>query len=162
MTSGCSLKENNNITNHTMKLRNSILTALLFTSAARAEVIATDAWVRATVPTQKATGAFMSLKATGDYKLISATCPLTKTVEIHEMLMEGDVMKMRQIPKLDLPDNKIVSLSPGGYHVMLLDLKEQVQAGQTVQIVLLVEKSDGKRENVTVSAIVRPLKDKEP
>lgn len=66
-------------------------------------------------------------------------------------------MKMRQVPSIALPAGKTVELKPGGYHVMLLDLKQQVQEGQTVPLTLIIEGKDGKRESVQVQAPVRPL-----
>jgi copper(I)-binding protein len=77
-------------------------------------------------------------------------------VEIHEMAMDGNVMKMRAVPSLDLPAGKAVDLKPGGYHVMLMDLKKPLTAGDTVPITLVVE-SAGQRETVEVKAAVRPL-----
>jgi len=116
-----------------------------------------DAWVRATVPQQKATGAFMTLDASLDSKLVSATSPVSDHVEIHEMVMQDDVMKMRQIPSIALPAGKVVELKPGGYHIMLLDLKQQIRAGDQVPLTLVFEHSDGRQERIDVQAPVRPL-----
>lgn len=136
----------------------SVLAASAFVAtAAHAQVTVKDAWVRATVPQQKATGAFMQLNAAKDSKLVSATSSLTPVVEVHEMKMEGDVMKMRQIPSVELPAGKSVELKPGGYHVMLMDLKQQVKEGDTVPLTLVIEGKDGKRESVQVKAQVRAL-----
>lgn len=116
-----------------------------------------DPWVRATVAQQKATGAFMQLTAKSDSKLVEARSPVAGVVEIHEMSMDKDVMKMRQIPGLILPAGKTVELKPGGYHVMLMDLKGQVKEGDAVPLTLVFEGKDGKRESVEVKATVRPL-----
>jgi len=116
-----------------------------------------DPWVRATVAQQKATGAFMQLTAKADSKLVEARSPVAGVVEIHEMAMDKDVMKMRQVPGLALPAGKAVDLKPGGYHVMLLDLKAQVKEGDVVPVTLVFEGKDGKRENVEIQAPVRPL-----
>jgi len=132
--------------------------ALLLTAhAAHAQVTVKDAWVRATVPQQKATGAFMQLSAAKDTRLVSASSPVTPVVEVHEMAMQDNVMRMRQIAALDLPAGKAVELKPGGYHVMLLDLKQQVKEGDTVPLTLVFEGKDGKRETVEVKAPVRAL-----
>jgi len=72
-------------------------------------------------------------------------------------MMEGNVMKMRAIPGLDLPAGKAVKLDSGGYHVMLMDLKQELKAGSTVPVTLVVEGKDGKRESVEVKAQVREL-----
>ena len=125
--------------------------------SALAQVTVSEPWVRATVPQQKATGAFMSLTAAQGARLVEAKSPVAGVVEIHEMVMENQVMKMRAIPGLDLPAGKAVELKPGGYHVMLMDLRQQVKDGDTVPITLVVEGKDRKRETVEVKAAVRPL-----
>lgn len=133
------------------------LAALVMAVAAQAQVSVKDAWVRATVPQQKATGAFMQLVSAKDAKLVEARSPVAGVVEIHEMAMVDQVMKMRAVPGLDLPAGKMVELKPGGYHVMLLDLKGQVKDGDTVPLTLVVEGRDGKRETIELKAPVRPL-----
>jgi protein SCO1/2 len=90
-------------------------------------------------------------------KLVSASSPVTPVVEVHEMAMQDGVMRMRQVPALALPAGKTVELRPGGYHVMLLDLKQQVKEGDTVPLTLVFEGQDGKRETLEVKAPVRAL-----
>lgn len=133
------------------------LAALVMAAAAQAQVSVKDAWVRATVPQQKATGAFMQLTAASDAKLVEVRSPVAGIVEIHEMAMVGDVMKMRAVDLLALPAGKTVELKPGGYHVMLMDLKGQVKDGDMVPLTLVVEGRDGKRQNLEVQAPARPL-----
>jgi hypothetical protein len=128
-----------------------------FATSAFAQVTVKDPWVRATVPQQKATGAFMQLSAIADSRLVEARSSVAGVVEIHEMVMEGNVMKMRAVPGLALPAGKPVDLKPGGYHVMLMDLKQQVKDGDTVSITLVVEGKDKKRETIDVKAPVRQL-----
>ena len=125
--------------------------------AAFAQVSVRDPWVRATVPQQKATGAFMQITSPQDARLVEVRSPVAGTVEIHEMAMEKDVMKMRAVRGLALPAGKAVELKPGGYHVMLLELKGQVKEGGSVPITLVVEGKDGKREAIEVNAPVKPL-----
>lgn len=124
---------------------------------ALADVSVEEAWVRATVPQQNATGAFMRLTSDRDARLISAASPVAGVVEIHEMTMEGNVMKMGAIPGLDLPAGKIVELKPGGYHVMLMGLKQQVKDGDEVPISIVVEAADGARQTIELKAHARPL-----
>lgn len=131
--------------------------AALIAVAAHAQVTVKDAWVRATVPQQKATGAFMQLQAASDTRLVSVSSPLTPTAEVHEMAMQGNVMKMHRVPAIELPAGKTVALEPSGYHVMLMDLKQQVKVGETVPLTLVFEGKDGHRETVEVKAPVRPL-----
>lgn len=132
------------------------LAATFIASAAQAQTTVKDPWARATVAQQKASGAFMQLQSVRGGKLLSASSPVAGVVEIHEMAMDGNVMKMRAVPSLDLPAGKAVDLKPGGYHVMLMDLKKQLNAGDTIPITLVVE-SAGQRETVEVKAAVRPL-----
>lgn len=124
---------------------------------AQSSVEIKDPWVRATVAQQKATGAFMQLTAKADSKLVEARSPVAGVVEIHEMAMDNNVMKMRQVPGLALPAGKAVELKPGGYHVMLMDLKAQVKEGDVVPVTLVFEGKDGKRESVEVKAPAKPL-----
>jgi periplasmic copper chaperone A len=138
-----------------------IATATLALSAlaTQAQTTVKEPWVRGTVPQQKATGAFMQLTSTAGGKLVSASSPSAGVVEIHEMVMEGSTMKMHAIPGLDLPAGKAVELKPGGYHVMLMDLKAPLKAGDSVPITLVVEGKDGKKESIEVKAPVKALGD---
>ena len=129
----------------------------LCTLPALAEVTVAEPWVRATVPAQKATGAFMHLKSDADARLVSAASPVAGVVEIHEMALENNVMRMRQIRGLDLPAGKAVELKPGGYHVMLMQLKGPLNVGDTVPITLVFEGPDKARESIEVKASVHAL-----
>ncbi|MBT9455609.1 MAG: copper chaperone PCu(A)C [Burkholderiaceae bacterium] len=143
-----------------MKLHTPLFVALFgvaLMATASAQVSVKDPWVRATVAQQKATGAFMQLTAAKDTRLVSVSTTLTPMAEVHEMAMDNNVMKMRQIPALDLPAGKAVELKPGGYHLMLMDLKQQVKAGDMVPLTLVFEDKAGKRESVEVRAEVRAL-----
>ena len=131
------------------------VSALFLSLAASAQVTVKDAWVRATVAQQKATGAFMQLQSAQDAKLVSVQSHVAGVVEVHEMAMDGGVMKMRAVPSLALPAGKAVELKPGGYHVMLMDLKGQVKDGDTVPVTLVVEGKDGKRQNIEIKASAR-------
>lgn len=131
-----------------------VLMSALF-SQTQAQVSVKDAWVRATVAQQKATGAFMQLQSAQDAKLISAQSPVAGVVEVHEMRMDGGIMKMRAVPSLALPAGQAVDLKPGGYHVMLMDLKGQVKEGDTVPVTLVVEGQDGQRQTVEIKVPAR-------
>jgi copper(I)-binding protein len=134
------------------------LAALMFAAfPVMAQVTVKDPWVRATVSAQKATGAFMQITSAQDARLVEAKSPVAGVVEVHEMVMEKDVMKMRAVKGLDLPAGKTVELKPGGYHVMLMDLKEQMKEGATVPVTLVIEGKDKKRSTVEVKAPVKPL-----
>ena len=134
------------------------LAALIFAAfPVMAQVTVKDPWVRATVSAQKATGAFMQITSAQDTRLVEASSPVAGVVEVHEMVMEKDVMKMRAVKGLDLPAGKTVELKPGGYHVMLMDLKQQMKEGDTVPVTLVVEGKDKKRSTIEVKAPVKPL-----
>ena len=124
---------------------------------ASAQTTVKDAWVRGTVAQQKATGAFMKLTSAQGGTLISVASPAAGVVEIHEMAMEGDVMKMRAVQGVDLPAGKAVELKPGGYHVMLMDLKQQAKVGSSLALTLIIEGKDGQRETLVVNAPVKAL-----
>jgi hypothetical protein len=133
-------------------------TALFFFAlAVQAQTTVKDPWVRGTVAGQKATGMFAAISSATGGRLVSASSPVAGVVEIHEMAMEGSTMRMRAVPGIDLPAGKAVELRPGGYHVMLMDLKQQIKAGETVPVTLVIEGAAGQRETVEVKAVVRPL-----
>ncbi|MBI3147041.1 MAG: copper chaperone PCu(A)C [Betaproteobacteria bacterium] len=127
------------------------------TSAALAQVQVDTAWVRGTVEGQKATGAFMDLKAERNLKLLSAASPAAKLVEIHAMEMKDGVMKMYAIESLSLPAGKTVRLAPGGFHIMLIDLKQALKNGDSVPITLTLEDEAKKTQTIEVKAEVRGL-----
>ena len=113
--------------------------ALAQTPAVKVE----GAWARATVQGQKGTGAFMNLTAKESTRLVGISSPAAGVAEVHEMKMEGDVMKMRAVPSLDLPAGQTVSLKPGSYHVMLMDLKAPLALGSTVPLTLRFKDTKG-------------------
>ncbi len=83
--------------------------------------------------------------------------PVARIAEVHEMTMQGDVMTMRAIESLDLPPGKAVVLRPGGHHLMLMGLTQQLKPGDAVPLTLVIEGRDGKRETIELKAAVRPL-----
>lgn len=135
-----------------------ILTGALCLSAMAqvkpAEVTVKDAWVRTTVPGQKGTGAFMSITAKTDLRLVGASSAAAGVTEVHEMKMNGDVMQMRAISGLDLPAGKTVALQPGGFHVMLLDLKTALPKNVTVPLTLLFKDAKGVESKVELTVPV--------
>lgn len=142
------------------KLAAAVLMSALVAGAGPAQAHGLDVkepWVRATVPQQSATGAFMTITAPHDVKIVEARSPVAATVEIHEMAMQGDTMQMRAVVALALPAGKAVELKPGGYHVMLMGLKQQIKPGDTVPISLVIEGAGGKRETIEIKAPVRAL-----
>ncbi|EHR70839.1 hypothetical protein BurJ1DRAFT_1993 [Burkholderiales bacterium JOSHI_001] len=131
------------------------LLALL--TGTHAQTTVAEPWVRGTVAQQKATGAFMQITSAQGGKLVSVASPAAGVVEVHEMAMDGNMMKMRAVPHLNLPAGQVVELKPGGYHVMLMDLKQPLKPGDSVLLTLTVENKDGKKEAISVQAPVKPL-----
>ncbi len=140
-------------------IKSSLLALALTTASAFAQTQVTvkEAWVRATAAQQKATGAFMTLTAASEARLVAAQSPAAGTVEIHESKTENNVMKMRAVNAVALPAGKPVELKPGGFHVMLMDLKAPAKEGESIALTLTIEGKDGKREQVEVKAQVRAL-----
>ena len=117
-----------------------------------------DAWVRTSVQGQKATGAFMKITAKDGTKLVSVTSPAAGVSEVHEMKMDGDIMKMRAVQGgLDLPAGKTVELKPGGYHVMLMDLKAALPKDSTVPLTLVFKDAKGVESKVELKVPVSTM-----
>jgi copper(I)-binding protein len=138
-----------------------LLVSMMWAAAAavQAQTTVKDPWVRGTVAGQKATGMFGQISSTSGGKLVSASSPVAGVVEVHEMVMHGSVMKMRAVTKLELPAGKAVDLKPGGYHLMLMDLKQELKTGESVPVTLVIEGAGGKRESVEIKAPVKALAD---
>lgn len=134
-----------------------LLAAGLFSTGALAQVTVTDPWVRATVPQQKSAGAFMRVQSAAKARLTGVSSAVAGRAELHEMALENNTMRMRQVEGIDLPAGQPVNLASGGYHVMFFDLKRQLKEGETVPLTLAVQDAAGKRSSVTVEAQVRPL-----
>jgi copper(I)-binding protein len=124
---------------------------------AHADVKVKDPWVRATVAQQRATGAFMELSSTDVVRVIEVRSSAARIVEIHQMLMDNNVMKMQAVPALELKPGKVTELKPGGYHVMLMDLVKPLSAGDHVPLTLVIEAADKKVSQIEVHAEVRAL-----
>ena len=101
-------------------------------------------FTRATLPNAPVGGGFMTIENEGPEadRLISASSPVAADVQIHEMAMQGDVMKMRHLSEgLELPGGETVTLEPGGYHLMFMGLKQAFVEGETVPVTLVFEKA---------------------
>lgn len=122
-----------------------------------ADVVVKGPWVRATVAGQMATGAFMDLSSRSGAKLLSASSPIAGVVEIHSMTTEAGVMQMRPVAAIDLPAGKAVALAPGGFHIMMMDLKQGVKKGDVVALTLKLKASDGTIDTLEVRAEGRAL-----
>lgn len=129
----------------------------LVAGLAQAQTTVTDAWARGTVPQQQGTGAFMRITSASGGRLVGVASPVAGIAEIHEMKMEGGVMKMAAIPSLELPAGQPVELKPGGYHLMLMGLKQQLKGGETLPLTLTIEAKDGRKETLELKLPIRAL-----
>jgi len=134
-----------------------IIASLALAAPALAEVSVTAPWVRATVPAQKSTGAFMRVQSSTPARLVGVSSPVAASVQLHAMQMQGDMMQMRQVDGIDLPAGQGVNLANGSYHIMLVGLKRQLKEGEAVEITLQIKGKDRKPESLTVKVPVKPL-----
>jgi len=143
-------------------MKTTILAALaLFASTAvfaQAPVAVENAWARASVQGQSGTGAFMRITAREPLTLVGVSTPVARVAEVHEMKMEGDVMRMRAIPGLELPARKAVELRPGGYHLMLMELRAPLMPETRIPLTLTFRDANGQSRSMEVSVpvAVRP------
>jgi periplasmic copper chaperone A len=116
-----------------------------------ADVKIEGAWVRTAVEGQSGTGSFMKLTSPVAMKLVAVASPVAKIGEVHEMKMEGSVMKMAEVKGgLELPAGKTVELKPGGFHIMLLDLKQSLKVDSQVPVTLTFANAKGEQTKVEV------------
>jgi hypothetical protein len=134
------------------------LACLPLSGALAAESVTTaNAWVRATVPGQSVAGAYLDITSAAPAVLIAAASPVAGKTELHTMTMDGGVMKMRPVEKIELPARQTVSLKPGGYHVMLIDVRRELKAGEHVPLKLVVQDAKGVKSTLQVDAEVRAV-----
>ena len=134
-----------------------LLASCALSASAFAQVSVSEPWIRATVPAQKVTGAFMRVQSATPARLVGVQSEVAGRAELHEMAMDGQTMRMRRVDAIALPAGKPVLLASGGYHIMLMDLKRQMKEGESVALTLQVEDAAGKRQDVKLEVPVRPL-----
>jgi periplasmic copper chaperone A len=130
-----------------------LLLSVPFIAAAQAPLVKVDGpWARAIVQGQDATGAYMMLTSAEPLTVLGAATPAAGIVEIHQMKMEGDVMKMRAVDTLALRPGVPLHFAPNGYHFMLMDLKAPFKAGTSVRMTLRLRDAKGveRTQDVTV------------
>lgn len=134
-----------------------LIASITLASTALAQTAVTAPWVRATVPRQTASGAFMQLRSPDAAKLVAVSSPVANSVQLHKMEMTGQTMKMREVDSIELPPGQTINLASGGLHIMLFGLKHQLKEGESVPLSLVIERKAGKRETIAVNAPVKPL-----
>ena len=113
-------------------------------------------WTRATAPTAKAGGGYVTItnKGTTPDRLIAARSAASAKVEIHEMKMDGNVMRMRELDKgLEIPPGATVTLAPGHFHLMMMGLKGPLKQGEKVPVTLVFEKAGSIEGELAVLAM---------
>jgi len=123
-------------------------------SSSNIQISISEAWARATVPGQVVGAAYLSIAAKQDIRLDAVTTPVAESVEIHTMQIQQGVMRMRMLEKLDIPAGKKVTLAPGQTHLMLIDLKSPLKAGENITLQLSFSHSDGSSQQQTIIAPV--------
>jgi len=134
-----------------------LLPLLILTNVASAEVVVKDAWARATVPQQRATGVFMQLQSDKEVRLMDVQSTAAGMAGVHEMQMENNVMKMREVLQLTIPAGKNIEFKPGGLHVMLMDLKSQAKEGDIIPLKFIFEAKDKKQQTVEIKVKVKGI-----
>jgi copper(I)-binding protein len=114
-----------------------------------------DAWARSTVKGQTASAIYLTVTSATPARIVGASSPAAAVVQVHEMSMQGTTMKMRPVETLELPAGKAVELKPGGLHVMLLDLRQELSSGDRVPLILSIEGTDHKVVEQALSVEVR-------
>ena len=125
--------------------------------AALAQVEVRDAWIRATVPSARSSGLFMRIRSAQDAQLVEVRSSVAGVAEIHQMRMDGQMMRMQTVDAIDLPAGQAVNLAAGGYHIMLMDLKRQLKEGETVPVRLVMRNKGKVTLTQDVSVTVKPL-----
>lgn len=111
-----------------------------------------DAWVRDTVPGAMVSAAYLRIKSDARVKLVKAESPVAGVTEIHKMEMKDGIMKMQAVDAVEVVPGKVVDLKPGGYHIMLMMLKDQIKAGAKVPLTLTFEGAGKKQTVIKVEA----------
>lgn len=143
----------------------STLALFLFAGAASAQDITlgklkiSEAHARPTVPMQPAGGAYVTIENRGDNPdtLLTASSPVAASTQIHTMSMDNNVMRMREVGKLEVPPHSRVTMKPGdGYHLMLTGLRQPLKPGERFPLTLIFENAG--RAEVMVSVDAAPGK----
>ena len=115
-----------------------------------------DGWARASIGSAPNSAAYMSLMIHGDAadKLIAVKSPVAESAELHNHVMEGDIAKMRQVEAIEVKPGEMATLEPGGFHVMLMGLKEPLNAGDVLPLTLTFEQAG----EVTLEVPIKDLK----
>jgi periplasmic copper chaperone A len=134
------------------------LAVLLYAAQSFAgEVSVSDAWSRATAPGQVSAVVGLRITSQKDARMVALSSPAAAEAQMHSMTHENGMMKMRQLDSLALPAKQEIVLGAGGDHLMLINLKKPLKAGDIIPMTLTVQFSDKSTEQLSVKAVVQPL-----
>jgi periplasmic copper chaperone A len=153
LAAACS--ENHDHAGHSEQINDApaVVDAVAAPSQVQDGVSVQNAWVRPTVGEQDATGAYLTITSQEPLTLIGVASPAAEIAEVHEMKMDGDIMRMRMAQRIELKAGEPLELKPGGYHLMLMSLTAPIQAGQEIELSLQFEKADGSKIEMPVKAL---------
>ncbi len=139
-------------------MRRSIAVLALFATPAFAQVEIERPWIRATAPGVKIAAGYVTVRnksSSGD-RLVGGASPVAARVETHVHIKDGDILRMREVKGYDVPANGTLELKPGGAHLMLVDLKQPLNEGDTVPITLKFERAGQITVNFAVGRLAAP------
>jgi periplasmic copper chaperone A len=115
--------------------------------------VVTDAWARATPGKAVNGAAYLTIESAAADRLTGASTPIAGKAELHEMTMQGNIMRMRQIAGIDVPAGQPVTLKPGGVHIMLLGLRHPLKSGDAFPLTLDFAKAGARQVTVYVAGV---------
>lgn len=126
----------------------------------KAELSLSNTWVKLPEPGQKMTAGFVTIENGTEKKdkLVSASSGIAEVHELHTMVTENEVMKMRKVESIEIPAGESVALKPGGYHVMFIRLTDELQEGENVDLTLTFENAGEKKLSAPVKAYSHNMK----
>ena len=142
-----------------------IINLTCFSALVHADLRISDAWVKPTVSGQPVAGAYMTCTADKNMEVVEASSPVAGKTEIHSMSMEGNIMRMKRLERLPIKAGTSLQLKPGGLHIMLIKLKQQIREGDVIPISLIAQDGHGKKTTLSIKAVaafpevIEPLPD---
>jgi periplasmic copper chaperone A len=128
---------------------------------AHAGVSVRNPWIRGMVPGQSTAVAYMTISSDTETQLIGGTTTFAETIEVHEMRMQDDIMRMRKLDKLDIKPGQPVVLGPSGYHLMLISPRKMLSTGDTIPVTLNFKNADGTLNQLNLAIPVKTIDNKE-
>jgi len=138
------------------------ITVLFFSSfltayaAVKEDITVSNAYVRATPPGKTMTAAFLKLENTSDqeHRLIAVDSSAAGTTELHQTVNEQGLLKMRPVTEMTIAAHSTQELQPGGYHIMLVDLKQPLKIGQTIPLTLSFASGEKLTLKIPVKSVI--------